>query len=111
MSATSGRPEYIERYAILNIVNDAVSNNALSYEGCVNEIIERIAQTQSADVVVRKHGKWIDRDDVHYGWNTWQCSVCGDEFILEEGTPDVNGYNFCPNCGADMRKLSKESES
>ena len=57
----------------------------------------------AADVVERKRGKWIDRDDVHYGWNTWQCSVCGDEFILEEGTPDVNGYNFCPNCGADMR--------
>ena len=49
-------------------------------------------------------GKWIDRDDDYYGWNMWACSACGEEFVLTEGTPDMNDYHFCPNCGADMRE-------
>jgi hypothetical protein len=28
-----------------------------------------------------------------------KCDKCGDEFIGN----DVEDYNFCPNCGADMR--------
>lgn len=31
----------------------------------------------------------------------WKCSECGCVFEDEEPT-----YNFCPNCGADMRKES-----
>ena len=50
-----------------------------------------------------KTGKWIgtefdgymDGNPVFY---EWQCSECGCIFEDEEPT-----YNFCPNCGADMR--------
>ena len=42
----------------------------------------------------RKKGKWIDKsDDIDGAWN--YCSVCGEQAI------DL--YDFCPNCGADMR--------
>ena len=43
----------------------------------------------------RKKGKWIERDDCWDGvWN--YCSVCMEQAI------DL--YDFCPNCGADMRE-------
>ena len=50
----------------------------------------------------RPHGEWIDLSD---GWQegTFMCSSCQMEFVLIEGTPEDNEYNFCPNCGADMR--------
>lgn len=42
----------------------------------------------------RKKGKWIDKSGgIECAWN--YCSVCGEQAI------DL--YDFCPNCGADMR--------
>lgn len=39
-------------------------------------------------------GKWIDRGEKII--IRWQCSECG--------RPDRYIYNFCPDCGADMRE-------
>ena len=49
----------------------------------------------------RPHGEWKDLSD---GWQegTYECSNCKEEFVLIEGTPEDNEYNFCPNCGAKM---------
>ena len=39
-------------------------------------------------------GKWVDKSGgIEGAWN--YCSVCGEQAI------DL--YDFCPNCGADMR--------
>lgn len=47
----------------------------------------------------RKNGKWIDKSDgIDGAWNC--CSVCGEQAI------DL--YDFCPNCGADMREGEEE---
>lgn len=47
----------------------------------------------------RKTGRWRRRL-VDSGFNAdWHCSECGWKTSLEE-----HGYNFCPNCGADMRE-------
>lgn len=47
----------------------------------------------------RKKGKWIDKSGgIEGAWN--YCSVCGEQAI------DL--YDFCPNCGADMREGEAE---
>ena len=52
------------------------------------------------------HGKWLNKD---YGVGdcSAECSVCGKETEgMAEDTNwgyDYSFYNFCPNCGADMR--------
>ena len=38
-------------------------------------------------------GKWEQVDDYRYPWG---CSNCHNTFSEQ--------YNFCPNCGADMRE-------
>lgn len=48
----------------------------------------------AADVRPVVRGKWIEPDD-DYGYPV--CSVC------EERSPNDERWNFCPNCGADMR--------
>lgn len=46
----------------------------------------------------RKKGKW-KRKIVDSGYNAdWVCSECGDRWKY-----DFINFNFCPNCGADMR--------
>ena len=55
--------------------------------------------------VERPKGEWIA--DTSHCYNddedTFECSVCKEPFTLICGTPKDNLYNFCPNCGADMR--------
>ena len=55
-------------------------------------IISTLEEVPKAD---RPQGEWIDRSGgIEGAWN--YCSVCGEQAI------DL--YDFCPNCGADMRK-------
>ena len=44
----------------------------------------------------RKKGKWINRslNILYPEWARYTCSVCGEH---------SNRYDYCPNCGADMR--------
>lgn len=48
-------------------------------------------------------GEWIE-EEVFDGDIAYECSECGELFCLIAGTPADNLYNFCPNCGADMRE-------
>ena len=51
-----------------------------------------------------KRGKLEER--IGYGgWGDtyYHCSVCGSDWVFEEGTPKANEWNFCPHCGADVR--------
>lgn len=52
----------------------------------------------------RKKGKWIDRgwsgDGRGNSWHEWECSECKH---ITKGAK----WNFCPNCGADMREDGK----
>ena len=66
-----------------------------------NEILEWCsARVPSADVRENIHGDW---ETVNEDWGVYECSVCQHEFMIIAGDPKDNSYNFCPNCGADMR--------
>jgi len=92
--------EYIEREAFRREIDE--HRPGRSYEDAwALTILDSIP---AADVRPVVRGKWIDRDDDYYGWNMWACSACGEEFVLTEGTPDMNDYHFCPNCGAKMEE-------
>jgi predicted RNA-binding Zn-ribbon protein involved in translation (DUF1610 family) len=36
--------------------------------------------------------------------NVWQCSNCGMEWILENGSPKENEMKFCPKCGFEIKE-------
>lgn len=86
--------EYISREAAKECVKE-------HYDDAIIIALDKIP---AADVRPAVRGKWIDRDDKYYGWNMWGCSACGEEFVLTEGTPDMNEYHYCPNCGAMMEE-------
>ena len=45
----------------------------------------------------RKQGEWITHKDEH------QCTNCKEIIIVSPDYWNDNEYDFCPNCGADMR--------
>ena len=51
------------------------------------------------EAVQHEHGQWIEREPYV---NTFECSNCNHWFVLEDGSPAENNYNYCPNCGAKM---------
>ena len=69
--------------------------------------LDAIDEIPAADVRENKRGEWkrvVDFTGVEaFGYKEtmlvgYGCNVCGYEVDVSEGD-----YNFCPNCGADMR--------
>ena len=69
-----------------------------------------IARFPTADVRENVKGRWVevvDRTEMYdkEGVKTWgmlfQCNQCG--FVLNAVEGHTGQYNYCPNCGADMR--------
>lgn len=53
----------------------------------------------------RKTGNWVGIDDEPC--ETFECDVCG--FVLDDWIEGAF-YNYCPNCGADMRGNTDEKK-
>lgn len=54
------------------------------------------------DVAPVVHGRWEDSTDEWLGTDVYTCSKCRESYVLVEGTPKQNLWNYCPNCGAKM---------
>lgn len=74
--------------------------------GCtIGEALKMMVDEQPT-IEERKTGKWEERkvssEKVIDEWQSARCSVCGKYHT----TPHMyffDDFNFCPNCGADMR--------
>ena len=99
--------EYIKKEEVDKVFQLRVADKELWAEAEI-QVAEwlkaEIDEIQSADVQPVKRGKFEER--IGYGgWGDtyYHCSVCGSDWVFEEGTPKANEWNFCPHCGADMR--------
>ncbi len=68
--------------------------------------IENLADYLIAnDVVIREKGEWGKSEDDYCGLNIIQCPLCHEEWCFEcDDDVEMLNYNFCPNCGSDMRE-------
>lgn len=77
---------------------------------CGSIPIDFIKAEKPVDVQPVTYGRWEEVSD-WYGYDVhYRCSACNAEFYLEVGTPEYNGYWYCPRCGADMRNVSDKNE-
>ena len=67
-----------------------------TYEYAEVVYMDDIREITIADVVKAKHGKW----------KQGCCSECG--YYWGKDAPIASIPNFCPHCGADMRKETEE---
>ena len=89
--------EYIEREKIgLTDFEIAMCNG--DYKEAFKMLLEKIETIPAADVRPAVRGKWIKPTRVPDSMLD-ECSVCG----FDTG---AYTFNFCPNCGADMREES-----
>lgn len=66
----------------------------------IREGFIKVVDRLIANGVVRPQGEWIKH---YFSYGTPECSICGWRVPYSEDS-DLDARNFCPNCGADMRK-------
>jgi len=69
----------------------------------LNEMRERLKRIPAADVRPVVRGKFEDAMQSCHDSPHVKCSVCGEYYWRY-----FNKFNFCPNCGADMRETEDE---
>lgn len=97
--------EYIERGALLK-QKRYISLDRYETE-CVIDV-DKVIDAPAADVVEVVHGEWKQATEPLgcHDVDCVLCSACGESWILDEDFDfDVvkDFWNYCPNCGADMR--------
>ena len=75
-----------------------LNRRGIEYRADIDEVIRA---TPTADVEPVRHGKWIDKQEVH---QTAICYNCKKVTMQERWGDIVKHYNYCPNCGAKMDK-------
>jgi hypothetical protein len=105
--------EYIEREAAIAVIygqhvggKEACENaRPNTYGADLREIVADIEDIPAADVRPVVHGHWIgtkEAEEMGDIMKEFTCSVCG---CCEWDCTESESFNFCPNCGADMREL------
>lgn len=64
-----------------------------------------VSVIKTVPAIQPKRGKWIYGED-EYGIDGYHCDKCGFFVPWDYAHQFINyieDYNFCPNCGADMR--------
>ena len=93
--------DYISREAANEACREAIRRYPNSFYNGIEAARDAIRQLHAADVRPVRKGSWIE------DWETGcsECSACHDTFLWED-YKGVAEWNFCPNCGADMREES-----
>ena len=89
--------EYIDREYVLKCMEDSYKSAGISAEAKA-KMTRWLNKAPAADVRPVVRGKWIKPTRVPDSMLD-ECSVCG----FDTG---AYTFNFCPNCGADMREES-----
>ena len=93
--------DLISRSALIAAI---YTNSPTFYDGqdIANWQAKYINEAPAVDAEPVQHGEWILNPCNLYNNATWVCSVCGNEWVLIDGTPLDNQMNYCPKCGARM---------
>jgi len=84
----------MSRYIDFHLIGELVDSHG-------NVHYEDLKNLPTADVVERKHGKWIQDKNVVMGEGyVWYCSECSWARFYGFNEPI---HNYCPNCGAEMK--------
>ena len=98
--------EYIDREAVHQALNKAPtgywgSEGHLVYADDAHKQIDAIPAANVREV---KRGKWEKTVGENGVTSAYRCSICG----FEDNRYAL--FNYCPNCGADMREQEAKEE-
>lgn len=73
---------------------------------CYTDDLEGMEKSHKDKEAIDMAIKALEQQIAHRHWsltdtdmNAYECPYCEELYIVEEGTPIDNRYNYCPNCG------------
>lgn len=101
--------EYIDRQSAIGMLSQrkhlAIKEYNYDEVRLMDFLIDSIEDLPSADVRENVHGEWIyKKGDMVTCADGWSCSHC--KCTYHTRVPYFKDFNFCPNCGADMREVN-----
>lgn len=93
--------DYISREALFKEIEDYGIIHPVIRD---NELFALFCSIPAADVRPVVRGEWVNDHNGKYSvsGDNFYCSICKDPSLRAFGKPAKT--NYCPNCGADMRK-------
>lgn len=107
--------EYLEKEAVLKAVDERAKHLVGDKTVSVDAIRRFIENRPAVDVRPVIYAHWVyDRNAVDWDIGGWVCSMChtrNDNLPLDERISPYSyaGSNFCPNCGAKMRRENENA--
>jgi hypothetical protein len=106
--------EYIEREKVQSCLEDLSNQQLIGNDNdtfiSLPQALDIIEELPAADVVEVRRGEWVEKNDC-WGDTYYDCTACNESFCLIDGSPVLNLFNFCPNCGADMRGNNNDNRT
>lgn len=98
--------DYIKREDAIKELCEICLDHIICDKSYKSECHRKFMAIPAADVRENVRGEWIDEK----AWpGRFYCSYCNFGWPYITGVPrDAATYNFCPNCGADMRRGEKD---
>jgi rubrerythrin len=88
--------EILEKIDKMNTAPYSDEERNFCYARGINDVRKLILSEQSEQ---KEPCEWTQEDEDS---NTWECNKCGLLWPLNDGTPQENDINFCPNCGRSL---------
>ncbi len=102
--------KYVELNAVLDAIGNQQDGTGMTFEA-LSHAMRDVMSLPQVDAVPVRHGHYVGEGDGYANgelvYDVWKCSECGCVFEDEYEKPT---YNYCPNCGADMRGDNSENE-
>ena len=90
------KDDLISRQQAIDALKEKVFHNLSDEFYGAMQVLDELPSAQPT--IKPRKGKWIYSRE--YGTaKIWTCSECGWN--------DIGEWNFCPNCGADMREVTE----
>lgn len=99
----NSRPEYLNP----QMEDEIASARHQGWNDCNSYYYNLIIKQPTVDT--ERHAHWEQSSCFDEENGVFQCSKCKEEFVLINGTPKENGYEYCPHCGCKMDEV-KEKE-
>ena len=105
--ALEAQKDMISRQAVMDAINRIECTKYTTWYEFYQKVITAVGKLPPAEP---KRGKWIYCEDSMADCvDGYRCDQCG--FFVpwdykHKGIDFIQDYNFCPNCGADMREVT-----